>query len=217
MASIIELLSVLLISFGFNLNPFAGPSNLFIASNAVLVLSVTDPTILTDPTTLIIIGLLVAIGSSLAKSIHYLITFFVSKHLSQQRQERLKAEAEKTKKWAFLLLYAAAATPIPDEPIVIPLGLMKYSPKKFFTAFFLGKLTITIPGALLGAWGKTTFSEWLSPEAMIALSIILTIVVTVILLKVDFGKIAEQILRKIRRQPKQNTNQQPTGSPATEN
>ncbi len=211
MASIIELLSVLLISFGFNLIPFAGPSNLFIASNFALVLSTTDPT------TLVIIGFLVAFGAAFAKSIHYLITFFVSKHLSQKRQERLQTEAKKVKKWAFILLYTAAATPIPDEPVVIPLGLLKYSPAKFFTAFFLGKLTITIPGALLGAWTKNKLSEWLSPDAMIALSIILTIVVTVILLKVDVGKIAEQILRKIRRQPKQNTNQQPTGSPATEN
>lgn len=211
MASIIELLIVLLFSFGFNLIPFAGPSNLFIASNFALVLSITDPT------TLVIIGLLVAFGASFAKSVHYLVTFFVSKRLSQQRQERLQAEAQKVKKWAFILLYAAAATPIPDEPIVIPLGLMKYSPKKFFTAFFLGKLTITIPGAILGAWSKNTFSEWLSPEVMITLSIVLTIVVTVILLKVDVGKIAEEILRKIRRQPQQNPNQPPPDSPATEN
>jgi len=211
MASIIELLVVLLTSFGFNLIPFAGPPNLFIASNFALILSITDPT------TLVIIGLLVAFGASFAKSIHYLITFYVSKRLSQQRQERLQTEAKKVKKWAFILLYAAAATPIPDEPIVIPLGLMKYSPAKFFTAFFLGKLTITIPGALLGAWSKNTFSEWLSPEIMIALSIILTIVVTIILLKVDVGKIAEQIFRKIRKQAKQNTNQPQQEKPTMEN
>jgi membrane protein YqaA with SNARE-associated domain len=200
MASTIELLIIFLTSFGTNLIPFAGPSNLFIASNAVVVLSVPYPGIVNDTTTLVIIGVLVAIGSTFAKSIHYLITFFVSKHLSQQRQERLQAEAEKTRKWAFLLLYAAAATPIPDEPIVIPLGLMKYSPTKFFTAYFLGKLTITIPGALLGAWSKVALSEWLSPEAMIAISITLTILITIILLKIDVGKIAERIFRRIRKQ-----------------
>jgi membrane protein YqaA with SNARE-associated domain len=68
-----------------------------------------------------------------------MVTFFVSKHLNEQRQKRLNTDAQKVRRWAFLLLFAAAATPIPDEPIIIPLGLMKYSPTKFFVSYFLGK------------------------------------------------------------------------------
>jgi membrane protein YqaA with SNARE-associated domain len=190
MASFIELLFVLLGSFGFNLIPFAGPSNLFIASNSVLMLGVTDPA------SLAAIGFLVAAGATLAKTIHYLITFFVSKHLREKQRQRLEAEALKVKRWAFLLLFVAAATPIPDEPVVIPLGLLKYNPFRFFSAFFFGKLSITVVGAFLGSWTKTTFSGWLSPEAMIALSITLTIVVTVVLLKVDVGKLADGFLKR---------------------
>jgi uncharacterized membrane protein YdjX (TVP38/TMEM64 family) len=186
MASIIELIFVLLTSFGFNLIPFAGPSNLFIASNAALVLNSADST------TLVAIGFLVASGAAFAKSIHYLVTFFIGKHLSRNQRERLDAGAVRVRRWAFWLLYVAAATPIPDEPVVIPLGLMKYSIAKFFTAFFLGKLSITIIGAFLGAWTRSTLSEWLSPEVTIALSVILTIVVTVVLLKVDVGKLMER-------------------------
>ena len=190
MASIIELLVILFSSFGLNLIPFAGPSNLFIASTAAL--SIVDA----DPATLVAVGFLVALGSALAKSIHYLVTFFVSKHLSEKRRQRLDADALKVKRWAFLLLFAAAATPIPDEPVVIPMGLMKYSPTKFFTAFFLGKLSITVLGAFLGSWTKSAFSEWLSTDVMIVLSVVLTIVVTVILLKVDVGKLMEKIFRR---------------------
>jgi membrane protein YqaA with SNARE-associated domain len=190
MASFIELLFILLSSFGLNLIPFAGPSNLFIASTAAL--GFVNP----DPATLLAIGFFVAFGSALAKGTHYMITFFVGKHLSEKRRHRLDVEALKIKRWAFLLLFVAAATPIPDEPVVIPLGLMKYSPVKFFIAFFLGKLVITVPGAFLGSWTKSAFSEWLSPEIMIALSIILTIVITYIMLKVDVGKIAENLLKK---------------------
>ena len=190
MASIIELLVILFSSFGLNLIPFAGPSNLFIASTAAL--SIVDA----DPATLVAVGFLVALGSALAKSIHYLVTFFVSKHLSEKRRQRLDADALKVKRWAFLLLFAAAATPIPDEPVVIPMGLMKYSPTKFFTAFFLGKLSITVLGAFLGSWTKSAFSEWLSTDVMIVLSVVLTIVVAVILLKVDVGKLMEKIFRR---------------------
>lgn len=196
MTALMELFVVLLTAFGFNLIPFAGPSNLFIASNAVVVLSLADPNVVSSPAFLIAIGFLVAIGSSVAKSVHYIVTFFVGKRLKGKQRQRLDEDAAKVKKWAALLLFAAAASPIPDEPIVIPLGLMKYSPFKFFTVYFLGKLAIGIGGAFFGAWTGSTLSEWLSPELMVASSIILTVVVTIILLKVDFGKLAEKVFKK---------------------
>jgi membrane protein YqaA with SNARE-associated domain len=186
MASVIELLGVLAFSFALNLIPFASPSNLFIASNAALLVE-------SDPLTL---GLLVALGSACAKGIHYIITFFVSKHLSEKRRQRLDAEAMKIKRWAFLLLFAAAATPIPDEPVVIPLGLLKYNPAKFFTAFFLGKLSITIFGAYIGHWSEGLFASVISQEIFIVISIALTILVTVLLLKVDLGKVMKKILKR---------------------
>jgi uncharacterized membrane protein YdjX (TVP38/TMEM64 family) len=197
MTSVIEILILFFTAFGFNLIPFAGPSNLFIASTAAIGIGATDAG------TLILIGLSIAIAAALAKGIHYGVTFFVSKHLSQKRQERLDAEAEKVKRWAFLLLFLAAASPIPDEPVVIPLGLMKYSITKFFTAYFLGKLTITVAGAFLGNIAAGFFSEWLSPTAMVIISIVLTVAITIILLKVDFGKLAQKIFKK--KQPKENT------------
>lgn len=188
----LDLLIVLLSSFGLNLIPFASPSNLFVASNFALAMRIEDPA------TLVTIGFLVALGSAFAKSIHYLISFFVGEHLNQKQRQRLDSEALKARRWAPLALFVAAATPIPDEPVVIPLGLMKYSPTKFFAAFFLGKLTITVAGAFLGSWTRSTFSEWLSPEVMIVLSIALTVAVTIILLKVDVGKLAERLVKRKR-------------------
>jgi membrane protein DedA with SNARE-associated domain len=189
-ATIIELVIVFLVSFGFNLIPFFGPSNLFIASTAALALQ--NP----DMATLVTVGVLIALGATLAKGIHYMVTFFVGKHLSEKRRALLDSDAKKIRKWAFFLLYISAASPIPDEPIVIPLGLMKYSPAKFFIAYLLGKLTITIPGAILADTIGNAFSGWLSQEAMVVISIVLTIIVTVILFKVDFGKLAERFRKK---------------------
>lgn len=186
MASLIELIGVLVGSFLVNLIPFAGPSNLFIASTVAL-------TVQSDPFSL---GFLVALGATVAKSIHYIVTFFIGKHLGEKRRKRIDAEALKIKRWAFFLLFAAAASPIPDEPVVIPLGLMKYSPAKFFTAFFLGKITITIIGAFLGRWTGGVFSQFLSQEVLIAISITLTILITILLLKVDTAKIIEKIFRR---------------------
>jgi len=201
MVPLIEFVITFLVAFGLNLIPFLGPSNLLIASTAAI--SLVNP----DPATLVTIGFLIALAASLAKGIYYVVTFFVSKHLSEKNRRRLDVEAVKVKPWAFLLLYLAAATPIPDEPVVIPLGLMKYNPAKFFLAYFLGKISITIAGAFLGRWTETYFSSWLSQEVMIALSIVLTVIVTIIMFKVDVGKWLDKIFK--RRQSSQKAAEQP--------
>jgi membrane protein DedA with SNARE-associated domain len=190
MVSIIELILVFVISIGANMIPFAGPSNLLIPT--------WFPNIIVgaDIPTLILVGVLVALGAALAKGSHYMITFFVSGKLSQKRRERLDKDRSKIKRWAFLLLFVAAATPIPDEPVVIPLGLLKYSPAKFFLSYFLGKLTIAVAGAFLGGFMESSFSGLLSTELMIAISVVFTIVITIILLKVDMSKLAEKYLHR---------------------
>ena len=186
MASPIELIGVLVGSFLINLVPFAGPSNLFIASTAAL-------TVQSDPFSL---GFLVALGATLAKSVHYVVTFFIGKHIGEKRRERIDAETQKIKRWAFFLLFAAAASPIPDEPVVVPLGLMKYSPAKFFAAFFSGKIIITVIGASLGSWTGEVFSPFISQEVLAVISITLTVVITILLLKVDTAKIIEKLFRR---------------------
>jgi membrane protein DedA with SNARE-associated domain len=207
MTLIIEFIIIFLTGFAFNLIPFAGPSNLLIASTAAIGLGNADVT------TLVIVGFLIALGATLAKGIHYMITFFVSGRLNQKRQERLNDDAHKIKKWAFPLLFLVAATPLPDEPIVIPLGLMKYSPTKFLSAYFLGKLTIAVAGAFIGQEASNLFSGWFTPEQMfvvsIVVSIILTVVITVILLKVDIGKLSEKYLNRKHAQRIETNQEKP--------
>ena len=190
MASIFELLGVLLTSFLLNLIPFAGPSNLLIASNAAILVG-------SDAFTL---GLLVALGSTSAKLIHYVITYFIGGHLSENRRKRLENVNAKVGKWAFLALFIASATPVPDEPVIIPLGLMKYNPAKFCLAIFLGKISITILGAYLGQMSAGFLSSTLSQIAFITLSITLTIAITIILLKVDITKIVQKIIKTKAKQ-----------------
>ncbi len=186
LASIFELLGILALSFGLNLIPFAGPSNLFIASNAALWVEA-------DPFT---VGFLVALGSTAAKFIHYIVTFFLSGFMSQERRKRLDVAGVKIRRWATLALFVVAATPLPDEPVIIPLGLMKYSPIKVFSAYFAGKLLIGVVGAYFGQLSETIFASVFDQAVLMALSLILTIVITVILLKVDVAKLAERVFKR---------------------
>ncbi len=186
MTTLYELLGVLLTSFLLNIIPFAGPSNLLIASNAAMLVE-------SEPLT---IGFLVALGSTLAKFIHYIVTFFLRSVIGEKRRQRIDASGLKYKRWAFLALFVAAATPIPDEPVVVPLGLSKYNPGKFCLAFFLGKLLITVIGAYLGLYGQAFLLPIFGQDILIVASIALTIIVTIVLLKIDVMKIAEKMLKR---------------------
>lgn len=146
-----------------------------------------------------VVGFLVAFGSASAKLIHYLVSFFIGGRLGEERRKRLDTVASKVGHWAFLALFVAAATPAPDEPVVIPLGLLKYNPLKFYVAFFTGKLTITIIGAYLGKASQQFLAPMISEEMFMVASIILTIVVTIVLLKIDVEKIASKIFKRIAK------------------
>jgi len=203
MAAPIELFSVLLFTFGVNMIPFAGPSNLLIASNAAILVN-------SDPWS---IGLIVALGSTSAKLIHYTVTFFIGKHVSEKRKQRLQNTAKKTKKWAIPAIFIAAASPVPDDPVVIPLGLMRYNLGKFAAAYFAGKLSIAVLGAFLGGMSEEFLGGYVSQVALFIISLVLTIVITVVLLKVDLSETIERTLRKLKlvrsdKHPNENQNQQ---------
>lgn len=183
---ILEVLTILTTSFLLNIIPFAGPSNLFIASSAAAVTNA-------EPFT---IGLAVAFGSASAKFIHYIVTFFAGKYIGKERRKRLDAAALKLRKWAMPALFIVAATPLPDEPVIIPLGLLRYNPGKLFLAYFAGKLLVGVVGAYLGKFAHEMFRPIISDEALIIISIAATIIVTIILLKIDVTKLAERILKR---------------------
>lgn len=182
-----EISGILLTSFTLNIIPFAGPSNLLVASTIALKLTDVNP---------LTIGFFVALGAASAKFIHYLVMFFAGRYVGEKRRKRIDAASPTLRKWAPVALFVAAATPIPDEPVIVPLGLIRYNPGKLFVAYFLGKLLVGVVGAYLGVFTHHVLGSMMDENVLIAISIILTVVVTIVLLKVDMSKLAEQILKR---------------------
>lgn len=100
--------------------------------------------------------------------------------------------------WGIPLIIFFAATPIPDDVLLIALGMMKYSYKKTILGCFVGKIimctVISYAARALSTiriFGKTIL-EWYSGEAGLTTmltSIAIMILVFVALLFVDWGKI----------------------------
>lgn len=178
---------VFLVALAFNLIPFASPSNMILAG--VIIILFPDMNVMA-------LSFSLAIGASIAKVAHYYVGFFSRKLVNSKSVERLDRYSRLLGKWGALGAFIAAATPIPDDPVVIPLGLMKYSVTKFFLGYFAGKLLICMIGAESGRYMTPMFYAVFGDLRLIAVSATLLILATSILLKVDIEKIYWKIRKR---------------------
>jgi membrane protein YqaA with SNARE-associated domain len=156
------------------------PSNLIIAGVAAMAVPQSSP---------LFIGIFVAFSAALAKLLHFYLAFFTTTFLSKERKQRLVTYGRKMKFAGPILLLLAAVSPIPDDPVVIPLGLMRYNPLKFFGIYFFGKVIITVIGAYMGSFVSISLMDIIGGTNLLIISVVSTIVITYVMMKVDLKKV----------------------------
>ena len=169
-----------IICFTINMIPFLSPSNMVLAFAAVLIFSIIGPVGLGDA---ILIGIVVAITATLAKLIHFYIVRGSRAVLSEERLKSLDSEKRRVEKWGAIALFIAAASPVPDDPLIVYVGLTKYNTTKFILSYFTGKVTVTIAGALIALLGLSFGGGFFESTPIVVASIALTAIITGILFK----------------------------------
>ncbi len=156
---------LLVICFIINMIPFLSPSNMVLAGAAMLLLPGYNP---------FLVGLVVAISATAAKLIHFFVVRGSRVVLSEERLQSLDAEKQRVEKWGALALFIAAASPVPDDPLIVYVGLTKYNVVKFTISYFIGKVAVTIAGALIGYSVGGYFESMPIVLASIALTALIT-------------------------------------------
>ena len=144
-----------------------------------------------------LIALISAAGTVAAKTIIFFISYYGRKVLSDQTKNRMLPLQNLVSRYGWPGAFVAALTPIPDDLVYIPLGLAKYSPWKFATATFAGKVlmneAIVWSSIFLGKpfveriIGETTDATWLIVGAIASIAVLGVIVY--LSLKIDWAKI----------------------------
>ena len=125
-------LGLTIVSFLGSLVPFVPiPSFILVATMAV-----------GDQFDIHALALIAAITSTVAKQIIFYVSYGGRKIISEKTKKRMKQFQKLVKRYGGSAAFVAAATPIPDDLVYIPLGLAKYNPKRFFIATLLGKLVL---------------------------------------------------------------------------
>lgn len=164
-------LGLFIICFLINMIPFLSPSNMVLAGSAALLLS--------GSIHWVAIGVIVAVAATLAKLIHYYVVRGSRVVMSDERIESLENERARVEKWGGLALFIAAASPVPDDPLIVYVGLTKYNVLKFLISYFTGKVAVTLAGALIGY----AIGGFFESVPIIVASIALTALITGFLFK----------------------------------
>lgn len=90
-----------------------------------------------------ILALLSAITATVAKQIIFIVSYTGRRIITEKTKQRMMPFQRLVKRYGGAAAFIAAATPVPDDLVYIPLGLAKYSPKRFFLATLSGKIILS--------------------------------------------------------------------------
>ena len=148
-----------------------------------------------------VLALIAALTTTAAKQIIFSVSYGGRKIISEKTKKRMMPFQKLVKRYGATAAFVAAATPIPDDIVYIPLGLAKYSPKKFFVATLSGKLVLCYTIVLISHYMGLSLLEPMLQDiedplpvyvGIIILGIAMTVTV-ILLLRLNW----ERILGKI--------------------
>ncbi len=180
-------LSLLLVNFFGSLIPFVPlPGFLLLATMSV-----------GNHFDLHILALLSAVTATAAKQIIFYVSYGGRKIIAEKTRKRMRPFERLVKRYGAAAAFFAAATPIPDDLVYVPLGLARYNPKRFFIATLTGKIvlsySIVFISHYLGLSLVEPFLENIDDATpiylgMIIFGVMMTVVI-VLLLRLDWARI----------------------------
>ncbi len=141
--------------------------------------------------------ILLITSSSLGAATGKIVVYFLGSAARRGLSENSKRNVELFKKLArrslFLAILFLAATPLPDDILYIPLGLMKYPILPYFTAILIGKVIITSVVVVYASW-ITTFA--INDLYTIPLWVGVTVALIYVVMKIDWYSVVEEVSDK---------------------
>jgi len=141
------------------------------------------------------------IGSAIGEFSGYLIGFGSRRAIGERYKKKMDFLMRVFKKFGSIVIFLFALTPLPDDLLFIPLGVMRYRIIKAFVPALIGKFCMNLIIAYSGRFSVQIIrdifgveSDWISAAIGMALALILLVIVFIIMFKVDWEKYFEKYL-----------------------
>ncbi|MCS7136419.1 MAG: VTT domain-containing protein [Nitrososphaerota archaeon] len=137
------------------------------------------------------IGVLSGLGGSLGKITSYIVGRFWRKFVSQNSKKNLDFFRSVIDKYGAIAVFLFALTPLPDDIVYIPMGIIGYGFLKFMMANCAGKIVLAVFVSYVGRYYKELMDMFIG-ESMSMLSILIAVIVmiffSIVLFKMDWQK-----------------------------
>jgi membrane protein DedA with SNARE-associated domain len=119
---------------------FIGSAIIFIPAPFFVLLAAMSIDPKFDPHLLALIS---AGGATAGKMIIFYGSYYGRKILPEETKRRMRPLQKLVSRYGWIAAFIAAATPVPDDLVYIPLGLSKYKPIRFLAATLGGKILLS--------------------------------------------------------------------------
>ena len=178
--------------FGIFLISLLGASSVFVPIPSTVIIFTLGASSTFDP---LWIAVAAGIGAAIGEFSGYLIGFGGRRIISEKQKTKMEFLTKLFRKFGPIVIFVFALTPLPDDLLFIPLGVMRYNVIRAFIPALLGKffsnLIIAYSGRLSLQIIKNLFGvegEGMSVLIGIILALVLMVIVFIIMFKVDWEK-----------------------------
>lgn len=142
----------------------------------------------------LLLGFVCGLGSTIGEMVSYFLGWGGRKVIEGRYGSRLDAVEKLIERYGALSVFLFALLPLPDDLLLIPLGMMKYDVRKTFIAMLLGKTIMCLSLAYAGAFSFNYLKDVFAGGGMFSgvISVILLIAIIIAMLKIDWVKMLEE-------------------------
>ena len=140
----------------------------------------------------IILTLAAGIGSAIGEFSGYILGYYGRKLLNIERQKKMRYLLKMFGQYVPVAIFLFALTPLPDDLLYIPLGILRYNFLKAFIPTIIGKVLMSFILAYLGKTGGEFILLLLGQEGSwigMIITAILLVCILFVLNKIDWEKV----------------------------
>ena len=142
----------------------------------------------------LILGFTCGIGSTIGEFSAYLIGMGGRRVIEDRYGDRLDGAKRLVQNHGMIIIFLFALLPLPDDLILIPLGMLRYDIRKALIAAFLGKLGMCTLIAYAGRFSYTFVKNLFESGGIFSgiASVLLLVIIIILMLKIDWTRFLEK-------------------------
>jgi len=138
----------------------------------------------------LLLGIVCGLGSTVGEFSAYLVGVGGRKVIEGRFEERLESAKRLIQRYGAAIIFLFALLPLPDDVILIPLGVLRYDLKKALGAAFLGKVAMCTIVAYAGRFSYTFVKDIFESGGILGgvASVALLVIILFAMMKIDWTR-----------------------------